>query len=95
MHLVCSPYVLPVENVYVALPAFVPQVVPPPCFIISCFILCLQAADKFITSTVGNLSFETDANKAVTDADIVVEAIVENLGVKQKLFSALDKSAPR
>jgi len=53
-----------------------------------------QAAEKFVSTTLGNLSFATDSSKAVSDADIVVEAIVENLATKQKLFSALDKAAP-
>jgi len=48
-----------------------------------------------VASTLGNLSFETDAVKAVGNTDLVVEAIVENLDVKKKLFSGLDKAAPR
>jgi len=38
---------------------------------------------------------QTDATKAVGDADLVIEAIVENLDTKQRLFAALDKAAPR
>jgi len=38
---------------------------------------------------------ETDATKAVADADLVIEAIVENLETKQQLFASLDKTAPR
>jgi 3-hydroxyacyl-CoA dehydrogenase len=37
----------------------------------------------------------TDSAKAVGDADLVVEAIVENLDVKRKLFGALDAAAPK
>ncbi|ELU44841.1 Short chain 3-hydroxyacyl-CoA dehydrogenase [Rhizoctonia solani AG-1 IA] len=36
----------------------------------------------------------TDAQEAVKQADLVVEAIVENLEVKRKLFSSLDSYAP-
>jgi len=32
--------------------------------------------------------------KAVVDADIVIEAIVENLEIKQRLFAAIDRAAP-
>jgi 3-hydroxyacyl-CoA dehydrogenase len=55
----------------------------------------LQAGETFVAGTLGNLKFETDSLKAVGDTDLVIEAIVENLDVKKKLFSALDKAAPR
>jgi len=38
---------------------------------------------------------QTDAEKAVSNADIVIEAIVEKLEIKQQLFASLDKAAPR
>lgn len=44
---------------------------------------------------MGRLSSETDPAKAVKDADLVIEAIVENMDVKHKLFGLLDKAAPR
>lgn len=56
---------------------------------------CLQDGEKFLASTLGNLKFETDSSKSVVDADLVIEAIVENIDVKKKLFDALDKAAPR
>lgn len=34
------------------------------------------------------------AEESVQSADLVIEAIVENLEVKKKLFSSLDKVAP-
>ena len=55
----------------------------------------MQAAEKYVGTTLGNLKFETDSSKAVADTDLVIEAIVENLDVKKKLFSTLDKAAPR
>jgi len=38
---------------------------------------------------------QTDAEKAVSSADLVIEAVVENLEMKQQLFASLDKAAPR
>lgn len=51
-------------------------------------------ANKFISDTVGRLTTSTDAVASVESADLVVEAIVENLKVKKELFSKLDKAAP-
>lgn len=34
------------------------------------------------------------AEDAVKDTDIVVEAIIENMDIKHKLFKSLDKAAP-
>jgi len=48
-----------------------------------------------VAETMGRLSSETDPAKAVKNADLVIEAIVENMDVKHKLFSTLDKAAPR
>lgn len=52
------------------------------------------AAEKFVSETIGRVSIDTDAVNAAKNTDLVVEAIVENLGIKQKLFKALDESAP-
>jgi len=52
-------------------------------------------ASKFISEAIARLSTSTDAVASVGSADLVVEAIVENLGVKQKLFGELDKVAPQ
>lgn len=41
-----------------------------------------------------NLIGSTDPADAVKDADLVVEAIVENLAIKHKLFKSLDEAAP-
>lgn len=50
---------------------------------------------KFVTEALARLSTSTDAVAAVATADLVVEAIVENLDVKRKLFSQLDGAAPQ
>lgn len=53
-----------------------------------------QSRTSFVTETLGRLSTDTDAVKAVASSDLVIEAIVENIEVKRKLFSSLDKAAP-
>ncbi len=45
-------------------------------------------------STLGNLNTSTSAEEAVKSSDLVIEAIVENLDVKKKLFASLDAAAP-
>lgn len=51
-----------------------------------------QAA--MIAATFANISTTTDAAVAVAETDLVIEAIVENLKVKQTLFRRLDDLAP-
>lgn len=43
--------------------------------------------------TLSNVSTNTDAASVVHSMDLVVEAIVENLKVKNELFKRLDKFA--
>lgn len=50
--------------------------------------------EAFIQKVVKNISIASDAASVVQGTDIVVEAIVENLKVKQNLFASLDKVAP-
>nr|CAB3251760.1 hydroxyacyl-coenzyme A dehydrogenase, mitochondrial-like [Phallusia mammillata] len=47
---------------------------------------------KFIDDVFGKLSFSTDVISASKDSDLVIEAIVENLKIKQDLFKSLDES---
>ena len=56
--------------------------------------LLLQAGAEFIQKVMQNVSTSTDAAAAVQGTDLVLEAIVENLKVKQGLFAGLDKVAP-
>ncbi|CEL51780.1 Hydroxyacyl-coenzyme A dehydrogenase, mitochondrial OS=Homo sapiens GN=HADH PE=1 SV=3 [Rhizoctonia solani AG-1 IB] len=49
---------------------------------------------SFVDSVVSTINTTTDAQEAVKQADLVVEAIVENLEVKRKLFSSVDTHAP-
>jgi 3-hydroxyacyl-CoA dehydrogenase len=50
--------------------------------------------NEFIDKTLSYVTLSKDVNEAVSKTDLVVEAIVENIDVKQKLFSSLDKVAP-
>lgn len=45
----------------------------------------------FVKESLARISGSTDILEVVKDTDLVIEAIVENLGVKQKLFSSIDK----
>lgn len=50
---------------------------------------------EYIDSTMANLSFATDIAEApLEEADCVIEAVVENLKVKQKLFADLEQRVP-
>ncbi|KAJ2886248.1 hypothetical protein H4R27_000820 [Coemansia aciculifera] len=51
-----------------------------------------QPAD-WVQSILSRISSTTDQLAACTSADLVIEAIVENLSIKQDLFSRLDKVA--
>lgn len=55
-----------------------------------------DAQRQFVGDVIGRISTSTDpcATVASQDSDLVVEAIIENLGIKQSLFSALEKAAP-
>lgn len=53
-----------------------------------------EAGEEFMQKALQNVSTSTDATSVVQDSDLVVEAIVENLKIKQDLFGGLDKLAP-
>lgn len=53
-----------------------------------------KAQEAFMSEAMGNLQLSTDPVAAVKDSDLVVEAIIENLDIKQKLFASLDAVAP-
>lgn len=53
-----------------------------------------EQIEKFIADTRANIKGSTDAVASVKDSDLVIEAIVENLDVKHKLFKSLDEAAP-
>ncbi|XP_077999352.1 hydroxyacyl-coenzyme A dehydrogenase, mitochondrial-like [Glandiceps talaboti] len=49
--------------------------------------------EEFMQGVIGKISTNTDAEQAVANTDLVIEAIVENMDIKKKLFTALDKAA--
>jgi len=49
---------------------------------------------QFIDKTMSQIKTSTDSEAASKDADLIIEAIVENLKTKQQLFAMLDKVAP-
>ena len=49
-----------------------------------------QAGDQFVAETLSRLTVSTNAELVVANTDLVVEAIVEKLSIKQKLFTTLD-----
>lgn len=51
-------------------------------------------ASKFVEDVKSRIKGTTDPKEAVKNSELVVEAIVENLEIKQKLFKKLDDLAP-
>lgn len=49
--------------------------------------------NEFIAKSLSRIQWSSNLNEAVKTADIVVEAIVENLEEKQKMFSSIDDIA--
>lgn len=54
-----------------------------------------DGAKAFMDTTMGSISTATDACSVVKDTDLVIEAIVENMAVKHRLFKELDSVAPQ
>lgn len=50
--------------------------------------------EKFVSDAMARLNGTTSATEAVKDTDLVVEAIIEKMDLKHKLFKALDEAAP-
>jgi 3-hydroxyacyl-CoA dehydrogenase len=44
----------------------------------------------YVQEAMSRINSSTDLNAVVKDTDLVIEAIVENLAVKQKLFGSID-----
>ncbi|KAJ2700974.1 hypothetical protein FB645_004825 [Coemansia sp. IMI 203386] len=53
----------------------------------------LQKGSEWVDQTIRRISTTTDQLQACSGADLVIEAIVENLEIKQKLFGSLDAVA--
>jgi len=54
-----------------------------------------EAGDKFVSDAMGRLHTATSADAALATADLVVEAVTENIALKQKLFKSFDAVAPQ
>ncbi|KAI8916247.1 hydroxyacyl-coenzyme A dehydrogenase [Gorgonomyces haynaldii] len=54
-----------------------------------------QKQKQFVQDVFKNVSSSLSAIEASKTSDLVIEAIVENLGVKQTLFRDLDQAAPK
>ncbi|VVC28989.1 3-hydroxyacyl-CoA dehydrogenase, C-terminal,6-phosphogluconate dehydrogenase C-terminal domain- [Cinara cedri] len=49
-------------------------------------------ANAFVSEALSRISTSTDLPNVVQDSDLVLEAIVENLSVKHKLFKSIDET---
>lgn len=47
-----------------------------------------------VDAAFSRLAFGTDLDAAAADADFIIEAAVEDLGIKREVFARLDKAAP-
>lgn len=53
-----------------------------------------EDGDKFKSDTLSRLKLSLDLQESVKSTDLVVEAAVENMSIKHKVFSSIDKVAP-
>jgi 3-hydroxyacyl-CoA dehydrogenase len=49
-----------------------------------------EEAEKFVTNALSNLKTTLNVMEPVQNTDLIVEAVVESMHVKQKLFSSID-----
>lgn len=49
-----------------------------------------EEAEKFVTNALSNLKTTMNVREPVQNTDLIVEAVVESINVKQKLFSSID-----
>lgn len=54
-----------------------------------------EEAEKFVTNALSNLKTTMNVMEPVQNTDLIVEAVVESINVKQKLFSSIDPIAPK
>ncbi|KAK9766144.1 hypothetical protein K7432_004997 [Basidiobolus ranarum] len=50
---------------------------------------------EFVANTMTNIQTSTNSEETASKVDLIVEAIVENLEIKRKLFESLDNVAPK
>ena len=59
-------------------------------------LLCIQQQGiDFINNVMSRIKTSTDTKSSITDTDLVIEAIVENLEIKRSLFADMDSAAPQ
>jgi len=49
-----------------------------------------EEEEKFVTNALSNLKTTLNVMEPVQNTDLIVEAVVESIHVKQKLFSSID-----
>lgn len=54
-----------------------------------------KKADEFVAQTLSKINTSPDAAKSAENSDLIIEAIVESMSVKHKLFKQLDQAAPQ
>lgn len=54
-----------------------------------------KGSTKFIDDTLSRITTQSETDKAVANADLVIEAITENIEIKHKLFKLIDEVAPQ
>jgi len=54
----------------------------------------LNVSSEHIESTLGRISFSTDLGEAVIDADLVIEAVPEDMQIKKQVYMDLSVVAP-
>lgn len=50
-----------------------------------------EEAENFVTNALSNLKTTLNVMEPIQKTDLVVEAVVENINIKQKVFSTIDK----
>ncbi|CAD6188796.1 unnamed protein product [Caenorhabditis auriculariae] len=52
-----------------------------------------KAQEKLVAETIGKINTSTNVGDSVKNADLVIEAIVENIEIKRKLFAQVEEAA--
>lgn len=53
-----------------------------------------KVSEEAVTEAFGKLHYEDDLSKAVAESDLVIEAIIEDVSIKQNLFRQVEQLAP-
>ena len=74
------------------------KVSSPPCHIHATMLYLQEDSGKtgeFIQQSLSKINFTEDRKAAVKNTDLVIEAIIENLSIKQEVFSEIDNVSTR